>query len=174
MSASPLAKRSSTLTCFQYGIDLASPQELIAHEKTRSDIAKHINADDVIYQDLADLKAACTEASPDHQKITDFEVGVFCGNYQTDIPEGYFDHLNESRGTKRKATVVNGTNKVLVANSGPVNVSRTQSQSSQLRLSLTYSKVSSTPEPPALRENPENRQDIRYVFAVKFYDGALG
>ncbi|KAJ4395681.1 amidophosphoribosyltransferase [Neurospora sp. IMI 360204] len=124
-----------------YGIDLASPQELIAHEKTRTDIAKHINADDVIYQDLADLKAACTEASPDHQKITDFEVGVFCGSYQTDVPEGYFDHLNESRGTKRKATVVNGTNKVLVANSGPVN-------------------VSSTPEPPALRENPENRQDI--------------
>ncbi|KAL0476200.1 amidophosphoribosyltransferase [Neurospora intermedia] len=123
-----------------YGIDLASPQELIAHEKTRSDIAKHINADDVIYQDLADLKAACTEASPDHQKITDFEVGVFCGKYQTDIPEGYFDHLNESRGTKRKAAVVNGTNKVLVANSGPVNVS--------------------TPEPPALMENPENRQDI--------------
>ncbi|KAK1780773.1 nucleophile aminohydrolase [Copromyces sp. CBS 386.78] len=123
-----------------YGIDLASPQELIAHEKTRADIAKHINADDIIYQDLADLKAACTEASPDHQKITDFEVGVFCGNYQTDVPEGYFEHLNESRGTKRKATVVNGTNKVLVANGGPVNVS--------------------TPEPAALTENPENRQDI--------------
>ena len=109
---------------FQYGIDLASPQELIAHEKTRTDIAKHIKADDVIYQDLADLKAACTEASPEG-KITDFEVGVFCGNYQTDVPEGYFDHLNDLRGTKRKAetAVVNGTSKILVANSGPVNVS---------------------------------------------------
>lgn len=126
MSPSPFAKQLPELTPFQYGIDLASPQELIAHEKTRTDIAKHINADDVIYQDLDDLKAACTEASPDHQKITDFEVGVFCGNYQTDIPEGYFDHLNESRGTKRKATVVNGTSKVLVANGGPVNVSRPQ------------------------------------------------
>lgn len=123
-----------------YGIDLASPQELIAHEKTRTDIAKHINADDVIYQDLADLKAACTEASPD-DKITEFEVGVFCGNYQTDIPEGYFDHLNDCRGTKRKAAMLNGTKKVLVANSGPVNVS--------------------TPEPEAeISENPENRQDI--------------
>ncbi|KAK5662723.1 hypothetical protein OQA88_6130 [Cercophora sp. LCS_1] len=97
-----------------YGIDLATSSELIAHEKTRQDIAKHINADDVIYQDLDDLKAACSEASPGG-KITDFEIGVFCGEYCTKVPDGYFEHLNESRGKTR------GTG-TLAANSGPVQV----------------------------------------------------
>ena len=101
-----------------YGIDLASPQELIAHEKTRSDIAKHINADDVIYQDLEDLKAACTEASPEGL-IKDFEVGVFCGKYKTAVPKGYFDHLSELRGTKRKAAP-DASEPVVTGNSGPV------------------------------------------------------
>ena len=62
----------------QYGIDLAEPRELIAHGKTRQEVARHIRADDVIYQDLEDLKAACIEAGPDG-KTSDFEVGVFCG-----------------------------------------------------------------------------------------------
>ena len=55
----------------------------------------------MIYQDLDDLKAACAElAAPDGP--TQFEVGVFCGTYITPVPEGYFEHLNEVRGTKRK------------------------------------------------------------------------
>ncbi|KAM7197018.1 Phosphoribosyltransferase-like protein [Naviculisporaceae sp. PSN 640] len=111
-----------------YGIDLASPSELIAHEKTREDIARHINADDVIYQDLDDLKAACAEAS--NGEITDFEIGVFCGSYKTEVPEGYFEHLSENRGAKRKIAAAadsstpmgrTGTPS-LVANGGPVNV----------------------------------------------------
>lgn len=68
---------------------------------------------------------------------------------------------------------MNGTNKVLVANSGPVNVGPPLIRTSQLRLSLTHIKVS-TPDPPALMENPENRQDIRYVFFVISYDDAVG
>ncbi|KND94229.1 Amidophosphoribosyltransferase [Tolypocladium ophioglossoides CBS 100239] len=67
-----------------YDIDLASPQEFIAQEETRHNNAKHIKADDVIYQDLEDLKAACTEASPPG-RIKDSEVGVFCGKYNTKI-----------------------------------------------------------------------------------------
>ncbi|KAK0635782.1 phosphoribosyltransferase-like protein [Bombardia bombarda] len=105
-----------------YGIDLANPQELIAHEKTREDIAKHINADDVIYQDLDDLKAACTEASPGGS-IKDFEVGVFCGKYKTEVPEGYFEHLSHIRGKKRKVAVISeAESPAAVANGGPVNV----------------------------------------------------
>ncbi|KAL3960051.1 hypothetical protein ACCO45_005168 [Purpureocillium lilacinum] len=103
-----------------HGIDLASPQELIAHEKTRHDIARHIKADDVIYQDLQDLKAACTEASPQNQ-IKDFEVGVFCGKYKTPVPDGYFDHLNQMRGKKSKTVAVEGAHQPATAgNSGPV------------------------------------------------------
>ncbi|KAK4247233.1 phosphoribosyltransferase-like protein, partial [Corynascus novoguineensis] len=107
-----------------YGIDLATPQELIAHEKTRQDIARHINADDVIYQDLDDLKVSCMEVAPGG-KVTDFEVGVFCGKYQTPVPEGYFEHLNQSRGKKRKiAEQAAPTPSTAVGSGGPVNLAK--------------------------------------------------
>lgn len=61
-----------------YGIDLASPSELIAHTRNEDDIAKHIGAEKVIFQTLDDLKAACAEISP--RKNQAFEVGVFCGS----------------------------------------------------------------------------------------------
>ena len=100
-----------------YGIDLASPRELIASDKDRFEIAKVIGADEVIFQDLDDLKDACKELSPpDGPK--DFEIGVFCGTYATEVPEGYFDHLAELHGEKPNGAKLSGS---LVANSGPVN-----------------------------------------------------
>ncbi|KAK3327459.1 phosphoribosyltransferase-like protein [Cercophora scortea] len=104
-----------------YGIDLADPKELIAHEKSREDIAKHINADDVIYQDLDDLKAACTEASPNHE-IKDFEIGVFCGKYKTEVPEGYFAHLSENRGAMLATISQHAGHPIAIGNGGAVNV----------------------------------------------------
>lgn len=140
-----------------YGIDLASPQELIAHDKTRQDIAKHINADDVVYQDLNDLKAACTEASPGGQ-IKDFEIGVFCGSYKTEVPEGYFEHLNDLRRGK--------TTHPAVASSGPVNVTNGgASVGNGLRIELTGAQrlqVDMTGYNVGAR-SPDNRQDIRCV-----------
>lgn len=133
-----------------YGIDLASPQELIAHEKTIQEIAKHIGADELIYQDLGDLKAACTEASGG--KITEFEVGVFCGTYQTEVPEGYFDHLNEQRGKKRPVPEGQGT-QALVGSSGPVNVTNGKR--------LRVEEDVKTEEVVVITNvNPKNRQDI--------------
>ncbi|KAJ2901896.1 hypothetical protein MKZ38_001288 [Zalerion maritima] len=85
-----------------YGIDLASPKELIAHNRDRFAIAKHIGADEVVYQELDDLKKSCAELSPRDPKTQDFEIGVFCGKYTTEVPEGYFEHLDEIRGQKRK------------------------------------------------------------------------
>ncbi|RDA85236.1 hypothetical protein CP532_3271 [Ophiocordyceps camponoti-leonardi (nom. inval.)] len=110
-----------------YGIDLADPAELIAHKKTRHEIAAHIDADDVIYQDLEDLQAACVEAADGQSDVKDFEVGVFCGEYKTEVPEGYFEHLSRlrERGRKRKNGELDeaSTKKPsLVASSGPVNV----------------------------------------------------
>lgn len=93
---------SSHTDFFTSGIDLASPSELIAHERDRFEIAKHIGAEEVIYQDLDDLKACCAELSP--RPDMDFEVGVFCGKYITEVPEGYFAHLDALRGDKRRAT----------------------------------------------------------------------
>ena len=89
-----------------YGIDLASPSELIAHHRTRHDIAAHIGADAVVYQSLADLESACAQESPRDPKTQRFEVGVFCGKYVTPVPEDYFEHLERVRGETRKAKVV--------------------------------------------------------------------
>lgn len=148
------AGRGVANLAYQYGIDLASPQELIAHEKTRQDIANHINADDVIYQDLDALKAACAEASP-NPEIKDFEVGVFCGSYKTEVPEGYFEHLNESRGKKRKIAGADEGNSALVGNSGPVGVSRS-GEGPTLELRTIEEDAASK----GLR-SPANRDDIR-------------
>ncbi|KAI9831503.1 MAG: amidophosphoribosyltransferase [Phylliscum demangeonii] len=74
----------------------ASPRELVAHNRDHDAIAAHIGADEVIYQSLADLKAACAELSP--RPMQEFEVGLFCGKYVTPVDDGYFDHLEQIRG----------------------------------------------------------------------------
>lgn len=87
-----------------YGIDLASPNELIAHHRNSNDIAEHIGADAVIYQSLDDLKSACAQTSP--RETQEFEVGVFNGKYVTPVPNDYFAHLERVRGESRKLKVL--------------------------------------------------------------------
>jgi amidophosphoribosyltransferase len=87
-----------------YGIDLASPSELIAHHRDEESIARHIGAVKVIYQTLEDLKAACAELSP--RPNQGFEVGVFCGSYVTPVEPGYFEHLEKVRGETKKWKVM--------------------------------------------------------------------
>lgn len=88
-----------------YGIDLASSTELIAFNKSSRQIAREIGADEVIFQTLPDLQAACAEQSP--RRNADgtgqgFEVGVFCGKYVTGVDEGYLEHLEEVRKGVRR------------------------------------------------------------------------
>ncbi|RDA89779.1 hypothetical protein CP533_4688 [Ophiocordyceps camponoti-saundersi (nom. inval.)] len=121
-----------------YGIDLADPAELIAHKKTRHEIAAHIDADDVIYQDLEDLQAACVEAAEGQSDVKDFEVGVFCGEYKTEVPEGYFEHLSRlrERGKKRKNGELDeaGQKKPsLVASCGPVCVASEERKNGEVK-----------------------------------------
>lgn len=87
-----------------YGIDLASPSELIAHNRDPAAIAQHIGADTVVYQSLDDLTAACIDAAhtTNADAPTKFEVGVFCGSYITPVGNGYFEHLERVRGEGRK------------------------------------------------------------------------
>ncbi|PMD27624.1 amidophosphoribosyltransferase [Hyaloscypha hepaticicola] len=96
-----------------YGIDLASPQELIAHNRDRKAIAEHIGAEEVIYQTLADLKAACAELSP-RGLTQEFEIGVFCGTYVTPVPPTYFEHLEKLRGENRKMKVVEKAKEAII------------------------------------------------------------
>lgn len=89
-----------------YGIDLASSTELVAHHRDSAAIAKHIGADDVVYQTLPDLEAACARLSPRDPASQKFEVGVFCGKYVTPVDAGYFEHLEKIRGESRKHKVM--------------------------------------------------------------------
>lgn len=144
------------LTEYFSGIDLASPKELIAHQRDRFEIAKHIGADEVIFQDLDDLVDACAELSPKGAEPAKFEVGVFCGKYITDVPPGYFEHLDEIRGKKRK---------IAVAQEMQVPAEAANGRSSHLRAppgaakSLTQGAHNST----ATLNDPPDRADIRYV-----------
>lgn len=87
-----------------YGIDLASPNELIAHNRDSAAIAKAIGADSVVYQSLEDLDLACMEAAFDTSGDgpTKFEVGIFCGSYITPVRNGYLAYLERLRGEGRK------------------------------------------------------------------------
>ncbi|GAW19064.1 hypothetical protein ANO14919_085480 [Xylariales sp. No.14919] len=145
-----------------YGIDLASPHEMIAHEKSREDIAQLIGADDLIYQDLDDLKQACAEAAP-NGGVKEFEVGVFCGKYQTAVPAGYFDHLDEIRHKSRP----NGAGEVptgaITGSSNPVNG---PDVNKPFTLEVPVNTLPKNVDPAALASvsnaprTPEHREDI--------------
>lgn len=91
-----------------YGIDLASPQELVAHNRDSAAIAKHIGAEAVVFQTLPDLKDACASVARENgqEEPTNFEVGVFSGSYITPVSSGYFEHLEAVRGEGRKVKAV--------------------------------------------------------------------
>ncbi|ERS99922.1 amidophosphoribosyltransferase [Sporothrix schenckii 1099-18] len=108
-----------------HGIDLADPAQLLAHGRSLQDMTDLIKCDALVFQTLDDLKAACMDAIDGSSQVTDFEVGVFCGNYKTPVPDNYFERLNiiHSAGKKPAAGSVttNGDGAFLVASSGPVN-----------------------------------------------------
>ncbi|KAI5297556.1 hypothetical protein KEM56_004735 [Ascosphaera pollenicola] len=99
-----------------YGIDLASPCELIAYNRDDKDIAKHMGADTVVYQKLTDLTEACSEIVREagRSEPTVFESGVFTGNYVTPVPDHFFEHLEKLRGEGSKAKVVDAARKAVV------------------------------------------------------------
>lgn len=138
------------------------PKELVAHGKTRQEIAQHISADEVIFQTLEDLQAACIEAAEGESTVKGFEVGVFCGEYITDVPEGYFDHLSRLRGKKGKMITINAgeddADAVLATKGGPVNVELRQHRALEDGSAVGNSVKS-----------PQYREDIRYVIDDYLY-----
>lgn len=142
-------------------------QDLVAHGKTRQEIAQHIHADEVIFQDLDDLKASCIEAAEGPTEIEDFEVGVFCGKYVTDVPKGYFEHLSKLRGKERKtaaraleAGASAPGHATVVTNSGPVNVASRRPDDDDDNAGEGGNENNGS--------RPEHREDIRYVAARSF------
>ena len=78
-----------------YGIDMPSRGELIANGRSEAEIAKLIDADAVIYQDLAALVHAVSSLNP---AIKRFDCSCFDGVYVTgDVTEAYLDSVEAAR-----------------------------------------------------------------------------
>ncbi len=78
-----------------YGIDMPTPDELIAHGRSEREVCDAIGADWLIYQEVDDLVAATREGNPD---IDRFEMSCFTGEYVTgDVGEDYLELLSRRR-----------------------------------------------------------------------------
>ena len=62
-----------------YGINMPSRHELVAHGRTIPEIAEELGADYMVYQEVADLKAAILEGSD----VEDLDMSCFDGRYVT-------------------------------------------------------------------------------------------
>ena len=78
-----------------YGIDMPTPTELVAHNRTVEQIQHIIGCDALIYQDVDGMKRAIGKLST---RIKDFDASCFDGVYVTgDITSEDIARLNESR-----------------------------------------------------------------------------
>ena len=78
-----------------YGIDMPATKELIAHKRSVRQIKNRIGADELIYQELEDLKQSATAGNP---KIKVFEDSVFSGSYCTgNVTKEFLTNLENNR-----------------------------------------------------------------------------
>ena len=78
-----------------YGIDMPATKELVAHGRSVEEIKNFIGADELIYQDIEDLRMAAHVGNP---KITKFEDSVFTGKYCTgNVTKSFLADLENSR-----------------------------------------------------------------------------
>ena len=83
-----------------YGIDMPATTELVAHKRSVKEIKKYIKADELVYQNLEDLKRSASIGNP---KITEFEDSVFTGNYRVgNITKNYLVNLENTRSDLAK------------------------------------------------------------------------
>ena len=81
-----------------YGIDMPTRHELIAHDKTEDEIKQEIGADDLIYQDLDDLKMTVHQ---ENKNLKEFDCSCFDGQYVTDdVSEIYLNKIEAIRSDK--------------------------------------------------------------------------
>lgn len=91
-----------------YGIDMPTRGELVAYGRTHEEIAKIIGADQLVYQDVEDMKRAVRDVNP---ALKDFDASCFDGKYVTgDIDEAYLDRLEAARNNSAKADRENAQN----------------------------------------------------------------
>ena len=84
-----------------FGIDMPATKELVAHKRTVRQIKNYIGADELIYQDLEDLRLSASIGNP---KITDYEDSVFTGNYcDKHVTVDYLDNLEKQRKDRSRS-----------------------------------------------------------------------
>ena len=97
-----------------YGIDMASKNEFVAHNKTTEEVCKTIGADKLIYQNLDDLILSVQQGNPD---IKSFDCSCFDGNYLTkDIDEPYLNNLEAQRSDNAKLGNISNESSELIYN----------------------------------------------------------
>ena len=84
-----------------FGIDMPATKELVAHKRTVRQIKNYIGADELIYQDLEDLRLSASIGNP---KITDYEDSVFTGKYcDKHVTVDYLDNLEKQRKDRSRS-----------------------------------------------------------------------
>ncbi len=89
-----------------YGIDMPTPEELVAHNRTTDEVRDLIGCDALIYQDVDAMKQAVRDATAgDAPKLDGFDASCFDGVYVTgDVSVSDIVRLNEKRvGTEEGA-----------------------------------------------------------------------
>jgi amidophosphoribosyltransferase len=89
-----------------YGIDMPTPEELVAHNRTTDEVRDLIGCDALIYQDVEAMKQAVRDATAGTApKLDGFDASCFDGVYVTgDVSVSDIVRLNEKRvGTEEGA-----------------------------------------------------------------------
>jgi amidophosphoribosyltransferase len=82
-----------------YGIDMPSPEELVAHGRTEQEVQELLGCDWLIYQDLADLESAVAGPKFPGRR---FDSSCFNGEYVTGVDPGYFERIKQLRSDEAK------------------------------------------------------------------------
>ena len=97
-----------------YGIDMASKNEFVAHNKTTDEVCQSIGADKLIYQNLKDLIWSVQQGNQD---ILSFDCSCFDGKYLTkDIDTPYLDNLEAKRSDQAKQDNITNESSELIYN----------------------------------------------------------
>jgi amidophosphoribosyltransferase len=82
-----------------YGIDMPTPDELVAHGRTVEEIRELIGCDALIYQDVEGMKRAVLKAASEGSRSLDgFDASCFDGIYVTgDVNSEDIARINEAR-----------------------------------------------------------------------------
>lgn len=83
-----------------YGIDMPTPTELIAYNRTVEEVAETIGADWLVYQDIEDL---ISSAQRGNEKVNHFDTSCFTGEYVTgDVSADYLAQIESKRNDSAK------------------------------------------------------------------------